>query len=1009
MVRRKPVTVSSRLRTALLASGLLGVAISTLQAAPELRFTDITSRAGTGGPSKSDGLTGGHGVFFADVDDDGHPDLYISMIFEQPMPDLFFRNRGGDLFSEEGRLRGLADFDLGSHGACFADLDNDGDYDLFNGTTWHSREHPARNNVFRSIRGRRFVDIGSSSGIPADRTWPTRAVLTFDMDGDGDLDLFGVTNYRGSGDPENERNEVYRNDGGLRFTPIEAGALSTAPCGQGATDTDFDGDGDIDVLAANREGPVNILRNDGRGSFTLVAPEKLGILHRAEDGITVADVDGDGDLDLLLAGNDHGHLYLQSADGSFSLGQSFRDTHGYMGGFADLDLDGDPDLIFAGDDRVYLNDGKGSFARGPEVPGSGLDDPRGIAFADIDLDGDPDFAVACKRSRNALIRNESRPAEEGLTWLKVKLVSPQGQAGAFGAKVRVHARGSGKDDNDRDDDLGRRLGFREARSNQGYLGQDDPVLHFGLGGRRRVDVSVTFLDGTTVRRENVAANRTLFVDARLSGDDPADRRLPARRGKQWAPYLEWTLSNPGFEGNPFELLATATFTHERTGARHRTGMFHAGNENWKFRFSGTRPGRWTLRTECRDPELDGWHGEVTIEASPQGYGFVTGFGDKWARQRGTAGALEAFVPQFVMYGDPLYLRDNEERFDEDRRRFLVDHGFTGFHVPVFCRWFDIEKDRARNIDRSDPDPDPRTFEALERFILRTHAVGGTVHLWMWGDEQRTQTPKRWGVQGPVDRRLQRYLAARLGPLPGWTMGYGFDLFEWARRDELDEWHRHLSSHLGWPHLLGARSHTNRLHQICEALDYASYEQHRPDQARYVETIRARPFKPSFSEDRFRVRGRPKDYSFEMTRRGLWHSALAGGVANIWGNLKGEQDGANMGRGVSSPYPDAATLRTCTEFFRERFRLDMRHDDEVCENGAALVNTDRTLFIAFCEDTDRIALRLPPSARSRAAIAVDTRAPYREIDIGTLGAPETSWKAPRVSDWAIAVGRFGRRP
>ena len=88
---------------------------------------------------------------------------------------------------------------------------------------------------------------------------------------------------------------------------------------------------------------------------------------------------------------------------------------------------------------------------------------------------------------------------------------------------------------------------------------------------------------------------------------------------------------------------------------------------------------------------------------------------------------------------------------------------------------------------------------------------------------------------------------------------------------------------------------------------------------------------------------------------------------------------------------------------------MRHDDEVCENGAALVNTDRTLFIAFCEDTDRIALRLPPSARSRAAIAVDTRAPYREIDIGTLGAPETSWKAPRVSDWAIAVGRFGRRP
>jgi hypothetical protein len=167
-----------------------------------------------------------------------------------------------------------------------------------------------------------------------------------------------------------------------------------------------------------------------------------------------------------------------------------------MGGFADLDHDGDLDLVFAGDDVCYLNDGRGRFKRGPSIPVEGINDPRGIAFADIDGDGDLDFAVGCKRSRNWLVRNDFNRGN----WLKVRLVSPGGQAGAYGAKVKVYP-------------AGRRslLGLREARSNNGYLGQNDPVLHFGLGGHRKVDVAVTFLDGSTVTRRGVAANRTITV------------------------------------------------------------------------------------------------------------------------------------------------------------------------------------------------------------------------------------------------------------------------------------------------------------------------------------------------------------------------------------------------------------------------------------------------------------------------------------------------------------------
>ena len=374
-------------------------------------FTNITRSARVSGPTER-GRTGGHGVMFADADGDGLPDLYVTMIFNDPMPELFYRNQGGGRFSEEGKRRGIADYDGGSHGACFADLDNDGDYDLFNGTTWDNPEYPANNNVFRNDGRGRFTDITSQSGIPASRAWPTRGVLTFDMDTDGDLDLFCVTNYQGSADPADERNEVYRNDGGLRFTPVEAGALSTAPCGQGATDTDFDGDGDVDV-----------------------------------------------------------------------------------------------DLVFAGDDVCYLNDGSGRFARGPAVPVPGINDPRGIAFADVDADGDLDFAIGCKRSGNQLIRNDGARA----SWLKVRLVSPQGQAGAFGAKIRIYPTGqTGKT----------LLGVRESRSNNGYLGQNGPVLHFGLGAHNAVDVTVTFLDGTSATCRGVAANRQISIDARTVPSTP---------------------------------------------------------------------------------------------------------------------------------------------------------------------------------------------------------------------------------------------------------------------------------------------------------------------------------------------------------------------------------------------------------------------------------------------------------------------------------------------------------
>jgi len=485
-----------------------------------------------------------------------------------------------------------------------------------------------------------------------------------------------------------------------------------------------------------------------------------------------------------------------------------------------------------------------------------------------------------------------------------------------------------------------------------------------------------------------------------------------RSGTQWTPAVEWALQNESHDGNPYDLSATVTFRHEESGEEHTTGMFFAGDNSWKFRFTGTRPGRWTFESHSDDKDLDGRTGVVTVEPNNDAFGFVTHVGNKWARQFGRGGAPKPFIPQLVMYGHPATFHERPDLIDKDIQTFIVEHGFNGVHVPVMCRWFDIEHDSARDIASRDPNPDPRTFEALELLISKVHAAGGMVHMWVWGDEMRRQTPIAWGINGPVDQRLQRYIAARLGPLPGWTVGYGFDLWEWVKEDQLVAWHQYMHEQLGWPHLLAGRTHQHGrpLEDLfTDRLDYIGFETHRPDYATYVDALRRHPDQPVFMEDRFRIRQSAqyadKDYTEEMTRRGLWHSAMAGGVANIWGRLEGEL-GINMGAAASRPYPHPEWIRTNAEFFRHRFTADLQPAPERTD-GQCLASENGRRFLFYQEDASDVRLGLSGTSGKLQAVAVDAKRAYHEVDLGKLPAGESVWKAPHKSDWAIAVGEFGQ--
>ncbi len=494
-------------------------------------------------------------------------------------------------------------------------------------------------------------------------------------------------------------------------------------------------------------------------------------------------------------------------------------------------------------------------------------------------------------------------------------------------------------------------------------------------------------------------------DDTTDGDDD-DTVAPADvTGTVWSPTLEWSYTNPTWEGVVFDLVATVTFVHDDSGETRTTQMFYAGDDAWNFRFTGTRTGLWRWTSSSDDPDLDGLTGTVWMDPNPGADGFVESRGHAWV----FGGSERAFVPQLVMLPGPHYWYDDWGWVDEVVQTYLVEHGFTGFHVPVFCRWADLEHDECNEV--AGPEPDGRTFEALEILIRATHAAGGMVHMWAWGDDQHDMTPSEWGIGGVEDQRIQRYIAARLGPLPGWTLGYGFDLDEWTTEHMLASWHTGLHDLLGWPHLLGGRSagpnegtdHSSE--QLYEGLDYSGYEHHRPDYDVYAAAIDARPDKPTFSEDRFRVRGtHDKDYTEEMTRRGLYHSTMAGGAANIWGYLLEDGAGGDPDEGFSHRYPHPEWIKTNARFFAGRFATDLVRCNEITD-GLCLRRPDHGGYLVYVEDAATVDLDLTSAPGALAAVAVDTMLDHAEIDIGPLSPDLQTWTAPYPSDWALAIGGF----
>ncbi|MBK8339386.1 MAG: T9SS type A sorting domain-containing protein [Flavobacteriales bacterium] len=323
---------------------------------------------------------GPYSVASADLDGDGDLDVLSASSFDDKI--AWYANDGSGGFGPQQIISTSA---VGAICVASADLDGDGDLDVLSASSTGTASKIAW-----------YVNDGSG-GFGPEQIISTLAfgaswVATADLDGDGDLDVLSASSFDG-------KIAWYGNDGSGGFGPqqIISNLADEAQC---VASADLDGDGDLDVLSASRlDDEIAWYANDGSGGF---GPQQI-ISNGGSFGafcVASADLDGDGDLDVLSASISQQPMtevawYANDGSGGFGPQQIISTPGARCVATADLDGDGDIDVLSTSGSALvrFANDGSGGF--GPQQIISTLaDGAYSVASADLDGDGDLDVLSA---------------------------------------------------------------------------------------------------------------------------------------------------------------------------------------------------------------------------------------------------------------------------------------------------------------------------------------------------------------------------------------------------------------------------------------------------------------------------------------------------------------------------------------------------------------------------------------------------------------------------------------
>jgi hypothetical protein len=298
-------------------------AASSLTAYHDFQFTERLGESGitfkhgivadAGKTYKAVHYDHGNGLAVADVDADGRLDVYFT---NQVGGNQLWRNLGGGRFENITAAAGVAVPNKVSVSASFADIDNDGDADLYVTTV------RGGNSLFENDGRGRFKDISAASRL--DYVGHSSTGVFFDYDRDGKVDLFLVnvgryTSNRRAGDGYKyyvgidnafhghlkralaEPSILYRNAGGNRFDNVSKRVgLHDLSWSGDATAVDVNDDGWLDLYVLNMQGDDQYYENAGGKRFVKKSPQVFPRTSWGAMGIKVFDFNNDGLLDIFV-------------------------------------------------------------------------------------------------------------------------------------------------------------------------------------------------------------------------------------------------------------------------------------------------------------------------------------------------------------------------------------------------------------------------------------------------------------------------------------------------------------------------------------------------------------------------------------------------------------------------------------------------------------------------------------------------------------------------------------